>query len=195
MDIGQIDLVQLAPWIIAAVAVLTLSGKVMGWLGRQSKRLIQWLVKVDHAAQIRDDVEGIRGDVKEIRGQVNEVSVRVTQIFDFFLGKRTIAPGSPVQLTDFGREIAKKLRAEEWAAALAPTLLDKVAGMQPFEIDAYADSYSKKNLSDDMKKSVAACAYEFGTTQDGVKSVLRVVLRDEILRLHDLDNAAGRKTG
>ena len=137
----------------------------------------RWLAKVDHAAREFPKF------VKEIRDDIEKIRTNIAQIFERLPAKQPTAPGSPLKLTAFGREIAEKLQAEAWAETLSPTLRDRVANMQPFEIDAYAEDYSKRHLSDDMKTRVAACAYEFGTTQDGVKSVLRVVLRDALLRL------------
>ena len=146
---------------------------------------------MNHAAQkfpefvekIQADGESTRGDIKEIRGQLKEVGENVSRILEFIFGKRTIVSSSPMRLTDFGKMVADRLKAEQWAATLAPTLLDKVAGKKPFELDAYADSYSKRHLSDDMKTRVKACGYEFGINTDAVQGVLRVVLRDELLRL------------
>ena len=39
------------------------------------------------------------------------------------------------------------------------------------------------SLTEEMKNRVYACSYEFGTDIDNVHTVLRVVLRDELLKL------------
>ena len=86
---------------------------------------------------------------------------------------------------DFGRRISTSIEAEDWANELAPTLLNNVKGEQPFEVDEFCEAYVQEKLDDYWRGRVAGCAYEFGIDKKGVLAVLRVVLRDELLRLID----------
>ena len=88
-----------------------------------------------------------------------------------------------MQLTEFGQKIAAWLDAKDWAAQLAPDLVDEATGKQPFQIDEINDRYVQTQLSESLKERVAACAYEFGIDRDSVLSVLRVALRNELIRI------------
>ena len=134
---------------------------------------------------IRDVTRGekdFRVFVKEIKDDMKTIREHITDIFKR-LPDPVIAGASPFQLTDLGRKLSAELGAEEWAANLAPTLSDDVAGKKPFQIDEYAEKYVRDNLSDEMVNLVAACAYDAGRTREDVLPVLCVVLRDELIRL------------
>ena len=94
-----------------------------------------------------------------------------------------VAGASPLQLTDLGENMAKFMKAQDWAAGLASDLLPQVINKQEFEIDQFARDHVESKLDATMERQVAACAYEFGRKASGVRNVLRVVLRDELLRL------------
>ena len=43
-----------------------------------------------------------------------------------------VEPGSPIRLSDYGRQLAEKLNASEWARETAPKVQDRVQGMEAF---------------------------------------------------------------
>ena len=88
----------------------------------------------------------------------------------------------PLELTDFGRQIAARLEANEWATTIAKDLEEQLAGLQPFEIDAACAEYLEQQLDAEFSRRIAAVAYDFGISEDGVLDVLRVVLRDALLQ-------------
>ena len=146
---------------VGVIALLTLLGliwKVGQWMGGMN----------EHVGTVKDFMQEIRADIKQI-------FVRLPQV--------RVASGSPVVLTDFGREIAKHIDAETWVSDTAPDLLDDVKGKEDYETDAYCEFYVNNHLDQDMLLRVAAAAYTMGTKQDGVRAVLRVVLRDALLGL------------
>ena len=156
-------------WITPAIAVIGVAG-AGGVL-----KLVHWMGKVDEQRSVLSGfVERIASDIAQIRRDINQMFLR--------LPSPTVAGGSPTRLTDTGREIAAALEAEEWARRLAPGLLAQVAGMVPFEVDDFAATYVQQHLSDDLRRLVAARAYEHGIDRPSVRDVLRVVLRDELLR-------------
>ena len=69
------------------------------------------------------------------------------------------------------------------AKNLAPTLLSTIVGTRAFEVDEFADHHVSDDLSEDWRVRVAECAYQHGLQRDQVLAVLRVVLRDELLRI------------
>ena len=81
--------------------------------------------------------------------------------------------------------MAAFMKAQDWAGGIAPGLLREVVNKQPFEIDKFAREHGAENLDAAMERRVEACAYELGRNSTGVRNVLHVVLRDELLRLRD----------
>ena len=138
-------------------------------------KVIRWTVTVDLK------LDQFAGFTKEVREELKEVRQDITQIF-LRLPPPPVAGDSPLQLTDFGEKMADFTKAKSWASELAPSLRADVAGKRPFEVDEFSRSFVHGRLSDDMKESVAACAYEFGVERDAVLKVLQVVLRNELLR-------------
>ena len=147
---------------------------------RVGYKVIRWKVSVDKDREFSKDEA--KKDRATLQGFMQEIRKDIKRIFER-LPPAPVAGSSPFQLTDFGEQIAKKLHVHEWAAKLAPTLIGEVQGKEPFEIEEFCDSYINKNLDKNMSIEVAKGAYEFGIGKKGVRSVLRVVLRDELLKL------------
>ena len=91
--------------------------------------------------------------------------------------------GSPLGLSDFGRQIADRLDVEVWAAGLAPAIAAEVKGKRPFEVDEFCQTYVQHRLHKDWADRIGECAYELGIERYDVLSVMRVVLRDRLLVL------------
>lgn len=147
--------------VVGTVALLGAAAKLIYWMGKVE----------EHRGSVREFMDEIRGDIKKILERLPAVP---------------IAAGSPVQLTDYGREIARKVRAKEWAVEVAPTLLPEVQGQKPFQVDQFSRTYVHADAFDKMdmkwRELVETCAYELGIDRTGVLDVLYVELRDELLR-------------
>lgn len=89
---------------------------------------------------------------------------------------------SPLRLTERGDEIASSLGAVEWAKDEAKALVAEVADSQPFQIDDFAKKHVEAHLGN-WDTKFAECSYEFGVPKEELPIVLRIVLRDELLRL------------
>ena len=171
--------------VTASLAVLYAVVKVIRWTVTVDLKLDQSAgftkeVREDFK-EVREDFKEVREDFREVRQELKEVRQDITQIF-LRLPPPPVAGDSPLQLTDFGEKMADFTKAKSWASELAPSLRADVAGKRPFEVDEFSRSFVHGRLSDDMKESVAACAYEFGVERDAVLKVLQVVLRNELLR-------------
>ena len=92
-----------------------------------------------------------------------------------------IERSSPVRLTEFGKEIAARIEAEEWASQTAPGLLDEIRGKEAFQVDEFCAAYVRQRLTDEQNTEVAKVAFAIGTTRESVLAALRVVLRDKLL--------------
>ena len=144
------------PAVIVGIAVITLAFKIGGWRSETNTRL----------DGLEKTVVRIEDDVKNILRQMPSTAT-VSQ--------------SPLRLTEFGEQLAEFMGAFAWAENIAPevNLLDAV---EPYEIDEIADDYSRNGLDKETDDLVARCAYQFGTDQANVRSALRVVLRDELIK-------------
>ena len=150
-----------ATWIIAGVAVLTAIITIARWTG------------------------SVDADRRNFKSFMDEIRNDIKQIFKRLPDPAVVSSASPLQLTDLGESMSEFMKAKNWAGEIAPQLLPQVINKQPFEVDQVAQDYVKGKLGEEMDRQVAACAYEYGRTQDRVLDVLHVVLRDELLRLRD----------
>ena len=86
------------------------------------------------------------------------------------------------------RKVAKHMDTRAWADHLAPTLKDEVAGKRPFEIDQFCEQYVETRIDDQLGDRVSICAYDLGLPRGAVLAVLRVELREELVRLTGQNN-------
>ncbi len=161
------SIVEWAPVAVVVLGIGTLLWKGGMWVGR-----------------VNTDVSGLQDFMREIREVVMpEIRRDIKRIFE-----RLPAPiaeeNSPLRLTDYGKRMAEFLEAHEWATEVAPSLVSRVRGKEPFEVDEFAEEYVADITSaGDMERRVAACAYEFGRQRSEIPVVLRIALREELLRL------------
>ena len=120
------------------------------------------------------DLKSIKGFMEEIRGDIKKIFAKI--------GPALVAGESPLRLTELGEKVAECLDAHAWAARVAPDLLPEIEGFQPFQIDDFAVTHVT-NHRNEWEQKVAECAYKFGLKRDDVPPVLRISLRDELLRL------------
>ncbi len=145
-------------WILVALAVFGSIVKGLFWL-----------------RDVHNMKEGWQAFAKEIRDDIKKIFERIPPPI-------TLEAASPLRLSELGKTISKSLNAAEWAAKVAPGLDPEVAGKQPFEIDQFSDEYVERRLDAQDTEWVAKQAYESGVTPAAVRAVLRVLLRDELIR-------------
>ena len=125
--------------------------------------------------RVNSDRAAVVTFMKEIRDDIKKIFLRLPAL--------AVSGNSPLHLTEFGKKIAESFRADYWAKELAPRLLSSVEGKEPFEIDDFCNSYVNDQLDRITRIEVKKCAYDFGVASDSICSVLKVVLRDELLRI------------
>ena len=113
--------------------------------------------------EIRDDLKTIRKDIKLI--------FRRIPVPDF--------GGSPRRLTDYGKNISDAVAAPAWAKEEAESLRSRVTDKQPFEIDEISRAYVGEL---ELSPSIRQAAYEGGYLIEHVRTVLAIVLREELIR-------------
>lgn len=126
-------------------------------------------------------VGSVNTDRQDFREFMNELKADVKDILSR-LPPSVVSRASPVTLTEYGERVAQCLRASEWASRAALELAGEVIDEAPYEVDERARQFVAEHLDEEMHQRVDECAYEFGVQQEDVLTVLRVVLRDELLR-------------
>ena len=155
-------------WIIGVVTVVIAVAGIIFTAGR-------WVGKTDgRLTTLEKFLADMKADIEKIRDDM-------TRIFEW--RAKTLDRNSPVRLNDLGHQIATDLEAESWAAKLAPSVLPEVQHLQDFQIEAFCGHYVYQRLTGEWPNRIAAMAYEQEIEPEGVRAVLRVVLRDELILL------------
>ena len=104
-------------------------------------KILQWIRKVDLSKQEWTSFTETTFPalMKEIRGDIRQILLRLPP-------PTPVASGGSRQLTEFGQKIGGWLHANQWAAQLAPHLMDEASGKQPFQIDEFSDDYVQTQL-------------------------------------------------
>ena len=130
-------------------------------------------------------VGSVNSDRESFKAFMDEVRGKLDKIFERLPPPKAVSPGSPVTLTDFGRDISTRLSVEGWADNQAPQLVEGMQEKEEFEIFDLCIEYVGKQIeeSPDFAKTMRANAYQIGTDFENVRKVYEVELRDAILRL------------
>ncbi len=144
----------LSPIVLLLIAIVGATWKLGAWKGGVDKAL-----------------EGLHKAIKRLDKKIDA------------LPTPAFASGSPLRLTEFGEKLSREIQAKEWAAALAPALIEKCEGNVPYEVQEICIEYAKAelHLSTDEDARLKHCAFENGVTVEIVRQVLGIELRDEVL--------------
>lgn len=129
-----------------------------------------WKGKVDSdRTSFKEFMREVRDDIKEL---LSRTPVRVVQ------------GGSPLRLTELGEAISQDLDAPRWADGLVPELKEQVAGKLPYEIQEISLEHVRAlRFSDEERRAVQQIAYDNAITEEQVRDVVAIVLRDKLLEL------------
>lgn len=133
-------------------------------------KFVRWTGRVD--TRLDDLTTGLadaRADIKKI--------------LERLFSRSTVEAHSPIQLTDFGREISAATSANEWARTNAPNLENEAAGKEEFEVFELCVSYVERLYQEDseFERTVRSTAYERGIEPEQILKVYQVELRDRLL--------------
>ena len=149
------------------VALVVLVGSIGIWVGHVNadrSTFKKFIDKMDTA------IEKIQKELTKIAGS---------------LPPTTITDGSPVQLTDLGKQVSEELDLKNWATLTAEELKDQVIDKEAFEIQEFTGVYLANDFSptEDLDEKIRKCAYEHGINREKVINVFMVELRDALLDL------------
>lgn len=144
-----------------------------------------WVTKVN---EMRSDWKGF---VKEIREDIKKILLRMGP-------EPATSPGSPIELTKLGNEIAEEIKAVEIVdAILEKSTLFRVTGDNAFDIQTYCFNYAADSLLQDnnfteairekWENMIKESAFRHGLNTDQITKVIGVMLRDRVLRKKGID--------
>ena len=138
------------------------------------------------SGRVDGDLKTLNKFVTEMREQfMPEIRGKFEELLKT-LPRSAFAPGSPLRLTDLGRQVAECLESREWASRVGGELKLQAERLEPYQIDDLARQYIEKNVNADegeWAERIKKCAFESGVKREELPVVLRIVLRDELLRL------------
>ena len=153
------------PWLLAgtAVAIITVIFYIGKWVGDINA------FKSGAVGKVVDLLEEIRDEIRTLLDRVPAVH---------------IARGSPLRLTDLGRNVSDALDAQAWMATLAAELGQLTAeDMSPYDVQEFCFSYMREDFAPTLEQSdrIKACAYDNGLGEQDVLEILAIELRDTLL--------------
>ncbi len=166
MEWIEANLLELILGVLGTILALILGGIWAAW--RYSIRVARWTGKVD------TDRTTFRASIAEIR---EDVKLLLRSL------RSEMSPGSPLRLTDLGREMSEMIGGKEWGMTIAASVDYQAEGKEPYEIQEFSSNYvhNKMPLTDEERAKIQACAYQHGVTEAQVKNVLAIELRDALL--------------
>ena len=142
----------------------------------------EWKGAVDtDRKSFKEFMKEVRDDLKEIRNDIGKIFVRI--------GPKVSEGQSPVRLSDLGSSISKEINALEWAVKVASAVQGQVKGLEAYEIQDFSFKYAENetHYSDQEQRDIRRSAYEKGVTEEQVRRVLGIELRDRLLELVLMD--------
>lgn len=157
------------PWPTAMITLAAIGALVA--VVKAGIRIVQWV------GAVNSDRKSFAAFMEEVRDDIKQILLR--------LPPPTSAPGSPLQLTEFGEHISRGLGVEDWARGQAAALLGEAEGKEPYEVHDFCADFvqAQFDLGDEFYVRVRAGAYENGTNVPGVLDVFTIELREALLGL------------
>lgn len=125
--------------------------------------------------KVETDRRNFNGFINEIRNDIKEIFRR--------LPSKPLAETNPLSLTDKGRKMLSEIDGETWARNLSQTLIDKVSGMDEYQIQEFCFKFvqEKLELTNQQEAIIRKCAYQNASNKEETLKVLAVAVRDNIL--------------
>ena len=174
------DWVNTATWWLVILTGITIVVKVLWWLfGLDADRK---QLKNDAAADRKTAtgfMEEIRDSIGNVREQIGNIREQISNIFGLL--NKPYTHGSPMRLSEYGKQLADNLSAPEWSREVASGILGEVRGMKAFQVHEFCKNYAKNKLDVETHPEMFSRSYRHGITDEDMRTVLTLVLRDELL--------------
>lgn len=136
-------------------------------------------------AGVDEDRKNFKTFMREIGEKVTQLGEKVDKILSR-LPSRLAISGSPITLTDLGKQVAREIDADQWAEKLLPELRDRAKGKEPFEVHELCSGFvGKLEYTSEQKRLLRRVAFGHGLQASELPEVLVIVLRDKLLEATD----------
>lgn len=140
-----------------------------------------WTKEVD--SNLKGIASNLSGISLKLDSCMTEFRADLKLILERLPSATVFGKACPLQLTADGQSISQILNASRWAEDIAPTLLQRVEGMVPYDIQEFCRSYVRDEFrpAPELEAQIKECAYEYALDRQSVLDVLAVELRDQLL--------------
>ncbi len=161
---------------------ISVSAAIIGLLVGIVVRLVKVGIWIGSA---NTNIEALREGLESVQKELESVPEDIKQVFVRLPPPKTADASSPLQLTDYGKEISAHVGAKGWAESNVENLIGQTRDKQEFEIFDICSKHVAMLFSEDQEfnRKVKAAAYEYGYGSDTEQVLMayRVELRDHIL--------------
>ncbi len=145
-------------------------------------RVSRWMGEVDaNKTAFKEFMDRVDGRLSKIDGNIREIFGRLSP-------HQSVETKSPVQLTQYGKDISAYLDVKSWANEQVARLLPKTASIPDddtleYRIFTICQAYVREafETNANMKTNIEAAAYNRGTDTIQIIKVYEVELRDAVL--------------
>jgi hypothetical protein len=137
--------------------------------------------------KIMDDTSGLRTEMRPIPPAIVEIQGKFTEAGHTLLFPLTVAPGSPLKLTEYGQKLVDDSGFEKILADCREMLVQKVKDTHPttnYDIQQNSIDVIRDLLDsdDDKLKPLKSYAFNNGLSVDILIPPAGIVLRDEVMK-------------
>lgn len=137
--------------------------------------------------KIMDDTAKLKNEVKPIAPAIVEIQGKFMQAGHTILFPLTVAPGSPLHVTEYGNKLLKESGFYDVLNQYRDELIDLVKGRHPktnYDIQQRSIEVVEEMLEsdDEMAVSLKEYAYNSGVNLDILSFPAGIALRDEVMK-------------
>lgn len=137
--------------------------------------------------KIMDDTAKLKTEVKPIAPAIVEIQGKFMQAGHTILFPLTVAPGSPLHVTEYGNKLLKESGFYDVLNQYRTELIDLVKGRHPktnYDIQQQSIEVIEEMLEsdDEMAVSLKEYAYNSGVNLDILSFPAGIALRDEVMK-------------
>lgn len=146
-------------------------------------------------ASIEYRLTAVEKSMDEVKQSVANSDRKIDAIYDFLLrrfGTDIEKSTSPISLTDYGEELARKANAEKIVDRYADRMLRETAGMNTYQTQEHCFAFTKDLLPGELEADDKATfdamtdvAYTDGIPLEKITRVIGISLRDRVLSMRD----------
>lgn len=117
--------------------------------------------------------------MNEVREDIKEIRIKLEEIFNK-MPTPAYGSKSPLQLTEWSEELARKLRAHEWADEIASQAIKDIRAGTPYDIQKGCLEFVETFEDEKWLGIWKNVSFHSGESLKTVNTVLAIVLREKI---------------